>query len=80
MNRDTLFDRFGGIRDVWFLPTDPRSTDAAILAARPIAEVAPRSPLTLAIRRFVGEAVAPPAPSVDSTRARGIRRPSRRAA
>ena len=60
--RRTL-DRFGGIRDVWFLPQDPRSADAALLAGRPIAEVAPRSPLTLALRRFVGEAVvAPPAP------------------
>lgn len=56
--RRTL-DRFGGIRDVWFLPQDPRSADAALLAAQPIAEVAPKSPLTLAIRRFVGEAVVP---------------------
>ncbi|WP_349426830.1 P-loop NTPase [Microbacterium sp. LWS13-1.2] len=56
--RRTL-DRFGGVEDVWFLPQDPRSTDAAILASLPIAEVAPRSPLTLALRRFVGEAVVP---------------------
>ncbi|WP_239525668.1 P-loop NTPase [Microbacterium sp. B35-30] len=56
--RRTL-DRFGGIEDVWFLPQDPRSTDAAILASLPIAELAPRSPLTLALRRFVGEAVVP---------------------
>ncbi len=54
--RRTL-DRFGGIEDVWFLPQDPRSVDAALLAARPIAEVAPKSPFTLAVRRFVGEAV-----------------------
>ncbi|MET0734401.1 MAG: P-loop NTPase [Microbacterium sp.] len=56
--RRTL-DRFGGIEDVWFLPQDPRSADAALLAARPIAEVAPKSPLTLAIRRFAGEAIVP---------------------
>lgn len=56
--RRTL-DRFGGISDVWFLPQDPRSADAALLAARPIADVAPRSPFTLALRRFVGEAVVP---------------------
>ncbi|WP_347978499.1 P-loop NTPase [Microbacterium sp. ProA8] len=56
--RRTL-DRFGGIEDVWFLPQDARSTDAAILASLPIAEVAPRAPLTLAVRRFVGEAVVP---------------------
>lgn len=54
--RRTL-DRFGGIEDVWFLPLDPRSADAALLAAQPVAEVAPKSPLTLALRRFVGEAV-----------------------
>lgn len=56
--RRTL-DRFGGIDDVWFLPQDPRSADAALLSARPIADVAPKSPFTLALRRFVGEAVVP---------------------
>jgi MinD-like ATPase involved in chromosome partitioning or flagellar assembly len=54
--RRTL-DRFGGIDDVWFLPQDPRSADAALLSGRPIAEIAPKSPFTLAVRRFVGEAV-----------------------
>jgi MinD-like ATPase involved in chromosome partitioning or flagellar assembly len=67
-------DRFGGIEDVWFLPQDTRSTDAATLAARPVAEVSPRAPLTQALRRFVGEAVAPPAtenaPPAASRRAR----------
>jgi MinD-like ATPase involved in chromosome partitioning or flagellar assembly len=72
--RRTL-DRFGGITDVWFVPTDPRAADAALLAARPIADVAPRSPITLALRRFVGEAVAPAGEA-----SRGIRRPSRRRA
>lgn len=70
--RRTL-DRFGGIADVWFVPTDPRAADAALLAARPIAQVAPRSPITQAVRRFVGDAVAPVADT-----GRGIRRPSRR--
>ncbi|SFR99597.1 MinD-like ATPase involved in chromosome partitioning or flagellar assembly [Microbacterium sp. cf046] len=72
--RRTL-DRFGGITDVWFVPADVRAADAALLAARPIADVAPRSPITLAVRRFVGEAVAPVPES-----ARGIRRRSRRRA
>ena len=72
--RRTL-DRFGGISDVWFVPTDPRAADAALLAARPIAAVAPRSPITLAVRRFVGEAVAP----VGEPQ-RGIRRSARRRA
>jgi MinD-like ATPase involved in chromosome partitioning or flagellar assembly len=75
--RRTL-DRFGGIEDVWFLPQDPRSADAALLAASPIADIAPKSPLTLAVRRFAGEAVvATPeavAPRGRSRRVRGIRR------
>ena len=69
--RRTL-DRFGGIQDVWFLPQDPRSADAALLSARPIAEVAPKSPFTLAVRRFAGEAVVgAPEPAAER---RGIRR------
>lgn len=51
-------DRFAGIRDVWFVPQDPRSADAALLAARPIADVARRSPIVSAVRRFVSEALA----------------------
>lgn len=69
--RRTL-DRFGGIEDVWFVPTDPRSADAALLAARPIGEIAPRSAIPSAVRRFVGDAVAPPAEA-----ARGGRRRAR---
>lgn len=69
--RRTL-DRFGGIRDVWFLPQDPRSADAALLAARPIADVAPKSPFTLALRRFVGEAVVAPPLAVTPA---SVRRP-----
>jgi len=56
--RRTL-DRFAGIADVAFLPLDPRSADAAMLGARPLSEVAPRSPFTLAVRRFAGEVVLP---------------------
>jgi MinD-like ATPase involved in chromosome partitioning or flagellar assembly len=56
--RRTL-DRFGGIEDVWFVPHDLRAVDAALLAARPVADVAPRSALTTAVRRFVGDAVVP---------------------
>lgn len=52
-------DRFGGIRDVWFVPHDPRAADAALLAARPVAEAAPRSAMTTTLRRFVGDAVVP---------------------
>lgn len=76
--RRTL-DRFGGIDDVWFLPQDPRSADAALLSARPIADIAPKSPLTLAIRRFVGEAVVP-APRVSPAEVATHKRPRGRRA
>lgn len=57
-------DRFGGIDDVWFLPMDAKAVDAALLAARPVGEIAPRSSFASALRRFVGEAVLPLAASV----------------
>lgn len=73
--RRTL-DRFAGIEDVWFVPADPKAADASILAARPIAEVAPRSSFALALRRFVGEAVVPPAaPAQRRTPRRARKRP-----
>ena len=71
--RRTL-DRFGGISDVRFLPADARSADAALLAARPIALAAPRSPLIAGIRRIVGDAVLPPTPAATAPAARATRR------
>lgn len=47
--RRTL-ERFGGIDDVVFLPFDQRATDAALLHARPMSEVAPRSAFVAAVR------------------------------
>ncbi|MFE6995252.1 CpaE family protein [Microbacterium sp. NPDC057659] len=49
--RRTL-DRFAGIDDVQFLPYDLRAADAALLHARPIADVLPRSSLVAAVRRL----------------------------
>jgi hypothetical protein len=54
--RRTL-ERFAGIADVWFVPLDARATDAAMLAARPVADAAPRSGLVGGVRRFVGDAL-----------------------
>ncbi|MBY0687252.1 nucleotide-binding protein [Microbacterium marinilacus] len=45
-------ERFSGIADVSFVPDDRRAADAALLAARPVAEVAPRSSLAQAVRRI----------------------------
>ncbi|KJL28372.1 AAA family ATPase [Microbacterium oxydans] len=47
--RRTL-ERFAGITDVIFLPYDQRAADAALLHARPIADLTPRSPFVAGIR------------------------------
>lgn len=49
--RRTL-ERFAGIAEVVFLPDDPRAADAALLHARPAADVTPRSALVAAVRRL----------------------------
>jgi len=45
-------ERFAGITDVSFLPFDQRAADAALLHARPMADVTPRSALVSAVRRL----------------------------
>ena len=72
--RRTL-ERFAGITDVTFLPEDQRAADAALLHARPMADVTPRSQLVAAIRRFAAHHGAP----AEKTTA-GSRRGSSRAA
>lgn len=47
--RRTL-ERFAGITDVAFLPFDQKGTDAALLHARPMADLTPRSAFVAAIR------------------------------
>ncbi len=49
--RRTL-ERFAGITEVVFLPSDQRAADAALLHARPMTDVAPRSPYVAAVRRL----------------------------
>ncbi|MFI8631172.1 CpaE family protein [Microbacterium sp. NPDC077663] len=56
--RRTL-ERYIGVTDVSFVPWDPRGADAALLAARPIAHVAPRSAVPTAVRRLVSESLTP---------------------
>lgn len=60
--RRTL-ERFAGITDVSFLPTDQRAADAALLHARPMADVVPRSPLVAGIRRLAATLV----PAIEAT-------------
>lgn len=62
--RRTL-DRYVGTSDPWFVPWDVKATDAALLAAQPIAQVAGRSAFSAALRRFVGERLDPPVRASD---------------
>lgn len=73
--RRTL-ERFAGIEDVVFLPSDQRAADAALLHARPMADVTPRSPLVAAIRRLA--ATRDPSPSATADSSRGSSRDVRR--
>ncbi|MET0805804.1 MAG: regulator [Lacisediminihabitans sp.] len=69
--RSTL-QRFGGIGDPILVPSDPRGTDAALLAGRALRDASPRSPALAAISRFVGEGILPAADP--ATGRRGHRR------
>lgn len=68
-------ERFAGITDVAFLPFDQRAADAALLHARPMADVTPRSALVAGVRRFVDH--LDPAPPRDSVTADNRPRSSR---
>lgn len=74
--RRTL-ERFAGVEDVHFLPFDQRATDAALLHARPIGEVVPRSPLAAGIRRLAAGLV-PAAAGLTDDSSRGSSRAARR--
>ncbi len=56
--RQTL-RRFAGIADATLLPHDGKAADAAILTARTLRDVAPRSALRSAIRAYAMDAVLP---------------------
>jgi len=72
--RRTL-ERYTGISDTWFVPWDPKAADAAVLQAQPVGRVAPRSALSSAVRRFVGEALDPPPLPIRARGERARRRP-----
>jgi Flp pilus assembly CpaE family ATPase len=56
-------DRFTGRQVRAFLPADRRATDAALAAGRTLAEVAPGSPLRVALRTLAAELAEVPAPA-----------------
>ena len=66
--RRTL-ERFAGITEVRFVPFDQRAADAALLHARPMTDVTPRSPLVAAVRALAASLSSPPsvAPSAPAT-------------
>ncbi|WP_417541214.1 AAA family ATPase [Microbacterium maritypicum] len=68
--RRTL-ERFAGITDVVFLPFDQRAADAALLHARPMTDVAPRSPFIAAVRRLASTLFPAEAASATADSSRG---------
>lgn len=73
--RRTL-DRFAGITEVTFLPFDQRAADAALLHARVMADVTPRSTFVAAIRDLAGS-LTPPATATTADSWRGSSRGAR---
>jgi Flp pilus assembly CpaE family ATPase len=71
--RRTL-ERFAGIDDVLFVPFDLRAADAALREARPVAELAARSPLAQAVRRVAERIAGGRAPRQERRRAASHRR------
>ncbi len=69
--RQTL-SRFGGIDDPFFVPHDVTAFDAALLSARTLVDVAPKSPARQALRELVTEWLLP-----HGAKPRGSNRPRR---
>ncbi len=77
--RRTL-ERFAGIEDIVFLPYDQRAADAALLHARPMSDVTPRSALVAAMRRLAATHLPQPPAGMPTTAdsSRGSSRAARR--
>ena len=75
--RRTL-ERFAGITDVVFLPYDQRAADAALLHARPMADLTPRSTFVAGVRRLATSLSPAGTESVTAGSSRGSSRGARR--
>ncbi|MEV4666910.1 AAA family ATPase [Microbacterium sp. LWO12-1.2] len=75
--RHTL-ERFAGITDVTFLPFDQRAADAALLHARPMSDVTPRSSLVASIRGLAASMAPTPVSAATGGNSRGSSRVFRR--
>jgi MinD-like ATPase involved in chromosome partitioning or flagellar assembly len=51
--------RHAGIERIWSIPDNVDAVDAALMAGRPLIDVAPRSPVRQAIRAIAGEIAVP---------------------
>jgi Flp pilus assembly CpaE family ATPase len=65
--RDAL-TRFAGIHDPRFIPDDPATLDAALLAGQSLAEAAPDSEVRKTLRALAGEVSGVPAPHTSRRR------------
>lgn len=75
--RRTL-EQFAGITDVTFLPFDQRAADAALLHARPMADVTPRSTLVSGVRGLAAKLSPADEESAIGGSSRGSSRVARR--
>lgn len=75
--RRTL-ERFSGITDIAFLPWDQRAADAALLHARPMADITPRSTLVAGVRRIVTAQSQSDSSATTADSSRGSSRGARR--
>jgi MinD-like ATPase involved in chromosome partitioning or flagellar assembly len=69
----TALERFAGREVRFFLPADRTATDAALASGRTLAEVAPASPLRLALRSLAAAVAGVPEPATRRRAARGSR-------
>lgn len=70
-------ERYAGVSDVDFLPFDQRASDTALLHARPMSDVTPRSHFVAAMRRVVGSIDGGTSPVLTADSWRGSSRASR---
>jgi MinD-like ATPase involved in chromosome partitioning or flagellar assembly len=70
--------RFAGLEAVRFVPDDPLTVDAAVLAGRSLVEQAPESPVRSAIADLASVVAPWTTPGVSRRRERGLRALSRR--
>lgn len=75
--RRTL-ERFAGITDIAFLPFDQRAADSALLHARPMADLTPRSTLVAGVRRIAETYASATSPPSTGGSSRGSSRGARR--